>query len=370
MVIKCKFNVCPKNAIDLYTQLRKYHSKRFDFNLIIGGDGTFLRYVHKLKNDKPFIFIRDRMSVGGLAEKSVEEIDEIIDKIFRNEYFIENAMLLKVGKYFALNDIYIKHFDGSKSIMYEISTSKIYDRRIGDGIIFSTPLGSFGYTKSVGGPQVLINRIVVTHIAPTDKVKFEKVEEAKKERWYILDENEKIEFKLLWEKANLYVDGMLVKKGMKVGTKLKIEKSNKTKKIVRFSKKEFKFAVDAIIEKDGKFLLARRNYEPFKGKLALIGGFIENNEKPIDALRRELREEVGLKVKEAIEFKHFFEPNRDPRGNVYSIAFEVKTKNFNIKSSDEVYDVGFYDFFELKSNDLAFDHWKILLEYLRWKYKL
>jgi len=370
MELKCNFNICPKEITNVYKKLKNYHSKKFDFNLIIGGDGTFLRYVHKLKNDKPFIFVRDKMSVGGLAEKSVEEIDEILDRIFRNEYFIENAMLLKVGKHFALNDIYIKHFDGSKSIMYEIKSSKIYDRRIGDGIIFSTPLGSFGYTKSVGGPQVLINRIVVTHIAPIDKVKFDKVEEARKERWYIFDENEKIEFKLLWEKANLYVDGFLVKKKLKPGTKLEIEKSNETKKIVRFSKKEFKFAVDAIIEKDGKFLLARRNYEPFKGKLALIGGFVENNEKPIDALKREVKEEIGLEVKEAVEFKHFFESNRDPRGNVYSIAFEVKAKSYEIKKGDEVYDVGFYDFFELKPNDLAFDHWKILLEYLRWKNKL
>lgn len=370
MELECKFNVCPKETMKIYKKLKDFHSKKFDFNLVIGGDGTFLNYVHKLKNDKPFIFVRDRMSIGGLAEKSVEEIDEIIDRILRKDYFIENAMLLKVGKHFALNDVYIKHFDGSKSIMYEIKSSKICDRRIGDGIIFSTPLGSFGYNKSAGGPQVLINRIVVTHIAPIDKVKFEKVEEAKKEKWYIFDENEKVEFKLLWEKANLYVDGFLVKKKLKPGKKLEIEKSNKTKKLVRFSKKEFKFVVDAVIEKDGKFLLARRNYEPFKGKLALIGGFIENNEKPIDAVKREVEEEIGLEVKEAIEFKHFFEPNRDPRGNVYSIAFEVKTKDFNIKESAEVYDVDFYDFFELKPNDLAFDHWKILLEYLRWKNKL
>jgi len=84
-------------------------------------------------------------------------------------------------------------------------------------------------------------------------------------------------------------------------------------------------------------------------------------------LKIEVKEEIGLKVVDAIEFKHFFELNRDLRGNVYSIVFEVKTKDFNIKNNDEVYDVGFYDFFELRLNDLAFDHWKVLLEYLRWK---
>ncbi|MEM5821149.1 MAG: NUDIX domain-containing protein, partial [Candidatus Aenigmatarchaeota archaeon] len=323
--IFCKFNVCPARITKIFKKIKNYTSKKdFDFNLIVGGDGTFLRYFHKIKISKPFIFLRDKMSFGGLAELSIEDFDFMLKKILEKEYFIESLMLLRVKKHFALNDIYIKHFDGSKSIMYEIETNNFYDRKIGDGIIFATPQGSFGYTKSAGGPQVLLKRIVVTHISPFKYVKFEnRIKKANSENFQIFDEDEKITFKLLWENANLYVDGRLVEKKIKPKAKLKIKKAEKEAKIVRFFKKEFKFAVDAIIEKDGKFLLARRNYEPFKGKLALIGGFIENNEKPIDAIKRELKEEVGLEVKSYREFKHYFEANRDPRGNVYSIVFEI-----------------------------------------------
>jgi len=43
-------------------------------------------------------------------------------------------------------------------------------------------------------------------------------------------------------------------------------------------------------------------------------------------LKIEVKEEIGLKVVEVVEFKHFFEPNRDLRSDVYSIVFEVRQK--------------------------------------------
>lgn len=55
-----------------------------------------------------------------------------------------------------------------------------------------------------------------------------------------------------------------------------------------------KATVGAIIEKDNKLLLTKRNIEPFKGYWCLPGGHIEYFEPAKDAMIREIKEETGL----------------------------------------------------------------------------
>nr|WP_051567975.1 NUDIX domain-containing protein [Draconibacterium orientale] len=57
-------------------------------------------------------------------------------------------------------------------------------------------------------------------------------------------------------------------------------------------------AVAALVtDESGKLMLVTRGVEPNYGKLDLPGGFIDPLESAEDAVRRELKEELGLKVK-------------------------------------------------------------------------
>lgn len=56
-------------------------------------------------------------------------------------------------------------------------------------------------------------------------------------------------------------------------------------------------AVAAILQyPDGRIVLAHRKHEPRKGMLDLPGGFVDMNERVEDAVKREIWEELGVKI--------------------------------------------------------------------------
>ena len=72
--------------------------------------------------------------------------------------------------------------------------------------------------------------------------------------------------------------------------------------------------VDAIlISPEKSVLLIERGRDPFKGKWALPGGFIEMDEELDAACLRELEEETGIRMKEMKQFRAYGGVNRDPR---------------------------------------------------------
>jgi ADP-ribose pyrophosphatase YjhB (NUDIX family) len=107
----------------------------------------------------------------------------------------------------------------------------------------------------------------------------------------------------------------------------------------------------------GHVLLARRAYEPFKGRWDLPGGFLEEGEHPLEAIRRELREETGLEV-EPLEFvgiwmdRYPYETHVTATLNLYWTARAVRGSP---APADDVSELGWFSADELPADDeLAF----------------
>jgi ADP-ribose pyrophosphatase YjhB (NUDIX family) len=80
-------------------------------------------------------------------------------------------------------------------------------------------------------------------------------------------------------------------------------------------------AVQGILERDGRVLLARRALEPHKGEWDLPGGFLAEDERPEDGLRREFREETGIDVEPVELLRIDIEPYEHRR--VFSVTYVV-----------------------------------------------
>ena len=63
------------------------------------------------------------------------------------------------------------------------------------------------------------------------------------------------------------------------------------------TKTNWNHSTAAVCMKDGKVLLARHTYGGGKGKLIIPGGYLQENETPEDAVKREFMEEVGLEIR-------------------------------------------------------------------------
>jgi 8-oxo-dGTP diphosphatase len=117
-------------------------------------------------------------------------------------------------------------------------------------------------------------------------------------------------------------------------------------------------------------LLIRRGGEPFRGKWALPGGFVDQDESVEQAAARELAEETGLEGVDVEQLHTFSALGRDPRGHTVSVAHLalLRALDSELSAGDDAGEVRFVPVQDAKG--LAFDHDQIVqtaLERLRFK---
>ncbi len=122
-------------------------------------------------------------------------------------------------------------------------------------------------------------------------------------------------------------------------------------------------AVDAVIKYGGdSVVLIRRKYPPFKGELALPGGFVGVGEIVEQACIREAYEETNINVRINKLIGVFSAPDRDPRGHNISIAYlcEPLPESEKPMAKDDAQSLEIVKFTDISSLKLAFDHKDII----------
>jgi bifunctional NMN adenylyltransferase/nudix hydrolase len=128
---------------------------------------------------------------------------------------------------------------------------------------------------------------------------------------------------------------------------------------------------DAVVIGLGHVLLVKRKMNPGKGRYALPGGFVKQNESIENSCLRELKEEtnIDLGYKElhgSIKLTHVFDhPLRDPRGRIitHAFMFELSIKELpKISAGDEALEALWFPLYKIERNESLFfnDHAQIV----------
>ena len=120
--------------------------------------------------------------------------------------------------------------------------------------------------------------------------------------------------------------------------------------------------VDIIIEYEDQGLVLIERQKPPLG-WALPGGFVEYGENLEEAAVREAKEETCLEVKLLGQLHSYSDPQRDPRHHTITTVF-VALGTGTPEAASDAKSLAIFPVDKLPQN-LAFDHSKILQDYLR-----
>jgi len=130
--------------------------------------------------------------------------------------------------------------------------------------------------------------------------------------------------------------------------------------------------VDAVVIQSGHVLMVERKARPGKGLLALPGGFVNQNERLLEACLRELREETRLKIpvpvlKGSIKAQQVFDdPHRSSRGRTITHTFYIELEPNKalpkVKGSDDAKHAIWVPLADLDPKTIFEDHYFIIKE--------
>jgi NAD+ kinase len=149
-----------------------------DLLIVLGGDGTILRALHRVRGEVPPIFGINVGSLGFLTGVHGEEWPKAVESIAAGDFRLSARTMLRVElvrggatveAFTGLNDAVVSRGQHSQLIKVAVH---IDDEELSvyhaDGLIVATPTGSTAYSMSAGGPLLLPDSacFVITPICP------------------------------------------------------------------------------------------------------------------------------------------------------------------------------------------------------------
>ena len=149
-----------------------------DLLVVLGGDGTILRALHRVRGEVPPIFGINVGSLGFLTGVHGEEWPKAVESIAAGDFRLSARTMLRVElvrggatveALTGLNDAVVSRGQHSQLIKVAVH---IDDEELSvyhaDGLIVATPTGSTAYSMSAGGPLLLPDSacFVITPICP------------------------------------------------------------------------------------------------------------------------------------------------------------------------------------------------------------
>lgn len=149
-----------------------------DMLMILGGDGTMLRYSRlAAPRGTPMIGVNFGQ-YGFITEIHPKEAKTALRRILDGDYVVSQRVVLKAtvtraggqtGSYYALNDAVVSKGPAARMLaLHTFLSGKFIVTYSADGIIVATPTGSTAYSLSAGGPVVHpdVSVLIITPICP------------------------------------------------------------------------------------------------------------------------------------------------------------------------------------------------------------
>jgi 8-oxo-dGTP diphosphatase len=128
---------------------------------------------------------------------------------------------------------------------------------------------------------------------------------------------------------------------------------------------------DVIITREEEILVVKRKRNPFKDELAIPGGFVNQNETVEQAAVREIMEETALPIRLKEILGVYSDPKRDPRKHIITTVFIgeiIGNKKIEPVAGDDASAIKWISIGSISDFKFAFDHKRILNDFVRWKH--